>query len=113
MTQATPSTPSLRVAVIGGLSRATDQWRRAGDAIGVHLEHHDGRAEGHRAATIASIVRRADVVLIITDLNSHNGVAVARKAAVAHGRPHALLRRLRPDGVAAAISDALALPRAA
>jgi hypothetical protein len=102
-----------RVAVIGGLSRATDQWRRAGDAIGVELEHHDGQAAGQRAATIASIVRRADVVLIITDLNSHNGVAVARKAALAHGRPHLLVRRLRPDGVAAAIAEAQAITRAA
>ena len=104
----TPSLPpSLRVAVIGGLSRATDQWRRAGAAIGVHLEHHDGQAAGRRASDIASIVRRADVVLIITDLNSHNGVAVARRAALAHGRPHLLLRRLRPDGVAAAIHEAM------
>jgi hypothetical protein len=103
----------LRVAVIGGLTRATDQWRRAGAAIGVHLEHHDGQSAGRRAADIAAIVRRADVVIIITDLNSHNGVALARRAALAHGRAHLLVRRLRPDGVAQAISDALATARAA
>lgn len=98
----------LKVAVVGGLTRATEQWRRAGRAIGVELEHHDGQSAGRRAADIQAIVRRADVVLIITDLNSHNGVAQARRAALAHARPHLLLRRLRPDGVAKAIAEALA-----
>ena len=107
------SSGPLRVAVIGGLTRATDQWRRAGHAIGVDVEHHDGQSGGHRAGDITSIVRRADVVLVITDLNSHNGVAHARRAALAHGRPHLLLRRLRPDGLAAAIAEALAARAAA
>ena len=103
--------PQLRVAVIGGLTRATDQWLRAGAAIGGQLEHHDGQSAGRRAADIAAIVRRADIVLIITDLNSHNGVAQARRAALAHQRPHLLLRRLRPDGVAQAIVEAQATAR--
>ena len=103
----------LKVAVIGGLTRATDQWKRAGAALGVELEHHDGQSAGRRAGDIASIVRRADVVLIITDLNSHNGVAQARRGALAHGRPHLLLRRLRPDGLAVAIAEALSQRAAA
>jgi hypothetical protein len=107
------SSAPLRVAVIGGLTRATDQWRRAGEAIGVRVEHHDGQSQGRRAGDIESIVRRADVVLVITDLNSHNGVAHARKAALAHARPHLLLKRLRPDGLAAAIAEAQATSRAA
>jgi hypothetical protein len=109
MAHAQPHT--LRVAVIGGLTRATDQWRRAGEAIGVEVEHHDGQSAGRRSGDIASIVRRADIVLIITDLNSHNGVAVARKSALAHARPHLLVKRLRPDGLASAIADALAVAR--
>ena len=107
------SSSALRVAVIGGLTRATDQWRRAGDAIGVRVEHHDGQSQGRRADNIEAIVRRADVVLVITDLNSHNGVAHARRSAIAHARPHLLVRRLRPDGLAAAIAEALATARPA
>ncbi|MGN6106764.1 MAG: DUF2325 domain-containing protein [Kofleriaceae bacterium] len=95
-----------KVAVIGGLSRATHQWCRTGDQIGVDLEHHDGRIAGRGAAEIAAIVRRAEVVVIITDLNSHGGVGVARRAALASERPHVLVKRLRPDGLAAVLAEA-------
>src|SRR6201992_4401941 len=88
----------IRVAVIGGLSRAGELWSRAGESIGVTLEHHDGRTRGRGADEIARAVRRADVVVIITDPNSHGGVGVARRAAIAADRPHLLGKRLRPYG---------------
>jgi hypothetical protein len=105
----------LRVAVIGGLSRAGELWSRAGASIGIDLEHHDGRTSGRGSHEIVAAVRRADVVVIITDPNSHGGVGVARRAAIAADRPHLLVKRLRPDGLAAAIADARsheAAPRA-
>jgi hypothetical protein len=105
--------PQLRVAVIGGLTRATAQWERAGKALGVELEHHDGNAIGHRAATLAAAVRRADVVITITEPNSHNAVAIARRQAALHHRAFLLIRRLRPEALASAIADALAGSRAA
>jgi len=102
----------LRIAVVGGLSRATDLWSRAGDEIGVELEHHDGRAAGRRSRDIVAAVRRADLVVIITDPNSHAGVAVARRAAIAAARPHLLVKHLRPDGIGALIQTRLAAARA-
>jgi hypothetical protein len=98
----------IRVAVVGGLTRATDQWTDAGRALGVQLEHHDGRVHGRRADDLESLVRRADVVVIITDLNSHNGVTIARKAAVNAALPHRLVRRLRPNGLSAVLTETLA-----
>lgn len=97
----------IRVAVIGGLTRATSDWQRAGDSIGAVVEHHDGRTAGHRAATIASIVSRADVVITITVPNSHNAVAIARRAAAAHHLPFILVKRLRPSSLADLVSEAL------
>jgi hypothetical protein len=102
----------IRVVVIGGLSRAGELWSRAGESIGVELEHHDGRTRGRGAHDIAAAVRRADVVVIITDPNSHGGVGVARRAAIAAARPHVLIKRLRPAGLAAAIAEATAAARA-
>jgi hypothetical protein len=101
----------IRVAVIGGLSRAGDLWSRAGDSIGVQLEHHDGRTRGRGAAEIAAAVRRADVVVIITEPNSHGGVTVARRTATAAHLPHLLVKRLRPNGLAAVLAEATAMAR--
>jgi len=101
----------IRVVVIGGLSRAGELWSRAGASIGLELEHPDGRGRGRGAHEITAAVRRADVVVIITDPNSHGGVAVARRAAIAAGRPHVLVKHLRPNGLAAVLADASALGR--
>ncbi|HEY0193691.1 MAG TPA: DUF2325 domain-containing protein [Kofleriaceae bacterium] len=106
------SSHRTRVAVIGGLSRAGDLWTRAGDALGVDLEHHDGRIRGRGFGEISSAVRRADVVVIITDPNSHGGVSAARRAAVAHDRPHTLVKRLRPSDLAGVIAEIQAVERA-
>lgn len=98
----------LHVAVVGGLTRATALWSRAGDALGVEIEHHDGQASGRGAGEIAAAVRRAHVVVIITEPNSHNGVAVARRAAISAARPHLLIKRLRPGGLGELLSQQLA-----
>lgn len=95
-----------RVAVIGGLSRATNQWEAAGVGLGVEIEHHDGNASGRGAGEIVAAVRRADFVVIITDLNSHNGVGVARQAALASNKRHVLVKRLSPDGLSACLASA-------
>jgi hypothetical protein len=98
----------IRVAVVGGLSRAGQQWSHAGDAIGVDLEHHDGRTAGRRSRDIVAAVRRADVVVIITDPNSHAGVAVARRAALSAARPHLLVKHLRPGDLGALLGSTVA-----
>lgn len=98
----------LRVAVIGGLTRATHEWERAGQALGVRLEHHDGRTAGGRAETLAAIVRRAELVITLTVPNSHGAVTIARRVANHHGNAFVLVERLRPSGLAAVIDDALA-----
>ncbi len=96
----------VRVAVVGGLSRAGELWTRAGKAQGFDLEHHDGRTRGRGSHDIIAAVRRADVVVIITDPNSHGGVSVARRAAVLAERPHVLVKHLRPDGLTEAVAAA-------
>ncbi|HEX3757715.1 MAG TPA: DUF2325 domain-containing protein [Kofleriaceae bacterium] len=102
----------IRVAVVGGLSRAGEQWSRAGAAIGVELEHHDGRTSGRGSRDIAAVVRRADLVVIITDPNSHGGVAVARRAALSAARPHVLVKHLRPGDLGALVDGAVGSRRA-
>ena len=45
-------------------------------------------------ASLTSLVRRSDVVFVVTDVNSHNAVLHARKVARRHHRAVRLVRRL-------------------
>jgi hypothetical protein len=110
-THSLPAPAPLRIAIVGGLTRATGEWERAGNELGVTVEHHDGNIGSSRASNLVSLVRRADVVVAITVPNSHNAVAIARRAATSHGRPFVLVKRLRPDGLADIVADALRLTR--
>ena len=107
---AAPAAP-LRIAVIGGLTRSGRDWERAGEAIGAIVEHHDGNVAGVRAATLAAIVRRADIVVAILVPNSHSGVAIARRTAASHQRMFLLVKHLRPSGLADVVRTARAVDR--
>lgn len=104
---------SVRIAVVGGLTRSTLEWQRAGAAIGAIVEHHNGDTTGARAAALAAIVRRADVVIAIAMPNSHNAVATARRVSADHGRGFVLVKRLSPSALGAIVADALAVARTA
>jgi hypothetical protein len=94
-----------RVGLVGGPTRAAQLLERTARAHGYQLEHHSGDTAGRGAPSLESLVRRVDVVLILTDLNSHNGVVACRKLATAYGRPHALLRRCGPARLAELLTD--------
>jgi Uncharacterized protein conserved in bacteria (DUF2325) len=100
-----------RIAVVGGLSRSTLEWERAGAAIGAIVEHHKGDTTGVRATTLAAIVRRADVVIAIAMPNSHNAVATARRISADFGRGFVLVKRLSPSSLGAVVADVLAVAR--
>ena len=76
-----------RVGLVGGPTRAAQLLERTARAHGYQLEHHSGDTAGRGAPTLESLVRRVDLVLILTDLTSHNGVVACRKLATAYGRP--------------------------
>ncbi|MBV8755846.1 MAG: DUF2325 domain-containing protein [Deltaproteobacteria bacterium] len=97
--------------MIGGLSRSNHAWERAGAALGLVVEHHDGDAHGCRAATLAAIVQRADVVIAITMPNSHGAIAIARRVASRCGCALVRVNRLSPRGLGAVVTDALAIAR--
>jgi hypothetical protein len=95
----------LRVGLVGGPTRAAQQLERTATALGYQLEHHTGETAGRGAPSLESLVRRVDVLLILTDLNSHNGVVACKKLATAYGRPHVLLRRCGPARLAEILTE--------
>jgi hypothetical protein len=93
----------LRIGLVGGVDRTAVLYQRALAAIGCRLEHHTGHMAGRGAVALASLVERVDLLVILTDVNSHNAVIAARRLAVARGVPHHLLRRCSPGRLVALI----------
>jgi hypothetical protein len=100
-----PTAARLRIGLVGGPTRAAQQLERVARDLGYQLEHHTGDTAGRGAPTLETLVRRVDVLLICTDLNSHNGVGACRRLAHAYGRPHLLLRRCGPARLAEILAD--------
>lgn len=84
----------MRIVIIGGLERAEQHFERLAAAAGYEVHFHDGRTGGRGADVLERLVERCDVVVILTDVNSHGGVQIARRAMRERGRTPLLLRRL-------------------
>lgn len=83
----------LHIAVVGGLDRNAPLFTRIAEEAGHTFELHTGRVNGRGVETLQAMIDRADLVVIITDVNSHTGVQLARRLSVERGRPHLVLRR--------------------
>jgi hypothetical protein len=107
----------MRIGVIGGVDRGEELYRQLATRAGVELEFHFGGLAGRGTATLDALVERADVVVVVTNVNSHAAVWRARKQCkrsgkrlelVAHfgvSKFNALLRRLQavPEQAVAAL----------
>lgn len=71
----------MRIAVIGGHDRSEVALGALAKESGHELEFHTGHVGGRGANEIRSLVARADLVVVVTDVNSHGAVHVARGAA--------------------------------
>ena len=85
---------AVHIGVVGGRERNELPLARAGKELGLSLTFHDGKVAGTGSATLQRLAHRSDLVVILTDVNSHRGVQTAKEAARAHGTPFVLVRRL-------------------
>jgi hypothetical protein len=83
----------MRIAVIGGREKNEAELTRIAEAAGYDVEFHDGHVAGRGSDTIRSAVSRADLTVIVTDINSHGAVFVAKKAARQFQRPTFVTRK--------------------
>jgi hypothetical protein len=100
----------MNIGIVGGLDR--NAWRcvELARAEGHALECHRGWIAGTGHDSLESLVVRCDVLIVITDVNSHAAVWLARDLARAHGKPLKLVRRL---GISRLRELIASLPRAA
>ncbi len=83
----------MRIGIIGGAERVEPQFKRLANQAGHQVEFHRGHMGGG-SASLDALVRRCDLVLITTDVNSHGAVRGARELARAKGISPVILRRL-------------------
>lgn len=77
--------PRRRVAFVGGIDRIERQIVGFGAALGIDVEVHNGRTSGNRAARLAALVQRNDLVVVVTGTNSHNAVHIVKREAARVG----------------------------
>jgi hypothetical protein len=98
----------MRIGWIGGRERNETQLERIAERSGHVLEFHSGHVGGRGAGDIRALVERSDFIVIVTDVNSHGAVILAKKLAQKMGRASLVIRRC---GTARfqALLDALAI----
>jgi methylmalonyl-CoA mutase cobalamin-binding subunit len=83
----------MKIAYVGGLDRSAAILTRLAEDAGHTLLMHHGHLHGRGSEVLAQLVEQSDQVVIVTDLNSHGAVQLARKVAAEVGRKVILLRR--------------------
>lgn len=83
----------MRIAWIGGLDRNEAQLKRMAAQAGHRLDFHKGDTGGRGASELRAMVERADLVIVLTDVNSHGGVQLARRLCQRLGRGALVVRR--------------------
>jgi hypothetical protein len=97
----------VRIAVIGGLERHEGEVGRVAGTFGHTVEFHRGRVGGRHAGELEAIVRRCDFAVIVTRVNSHGAMYIAKRAAARYGRPLFIARTCSPSSFSV-ILDGLA-----
>ncbi len=92
----------MRIGIVGGMDRSAGALRDVATAGGHEIEFHTGVVSSTSAAlSLKALVGRAELVVVVTDVNSHNGVRAARREARLRHRPLKIARRLGTAQLAA------------
>jgi hypothetical protein len=84
----------MHIGLVGGVERGEHRYAAVAASAGHSFEFHGGDTAGRGGESLESLVERSDLVICITDVNSHSAVLGARRHARALGRRCLLTRRL-------------------
>lgn len=76
----------MRIGVIGGVEKMETRLRQVAALGGHEVEFHAGHTSGPGADRLRALIERCDLVVIVTDVNSHGAVLKARDLARRAGR---------------------------
>jgi hypothetical protein len=83
----------MRIGWVGGLMRSEVHLARMAAAAGHELEYHNGDVRGHCADKLRKLVDRSAFIIILTTINSHQSVQLAKRIARKHNRPAIVMQR--------------------
>ena len=69
-------------------------FRKLAQASQHSVEFHSGDVGGRGSASLEAVIARSEVLVVITDVNSHGSVQLSRKLAKAKGVKRLVVRRL-------------------
>jgi hypothetical protein len=84
----------MRIGVVGGLERNESDQHRLAKRYGHETIFHPGHLQGRGTRTLQTLIDQSDLVVIVTDVNSHGAVQLTRRLMRAAGREPVLVRRL-------------------
>jgi hypothetical protein len=104
---------AMRISVIGGLERHEAEIERRAEACGHAVEFHRGRVGGRHAGELEAMVQRSDVTIIVTQVNSHGAMYLAKRAAARSGCRALIVRTCSPSSFSTILASLAASPHAA
>ena len=69
----------MHIGIIGGIERGWTTYERLAAAHGHEVELHGGHTHGRGQEVLESLVRRSDLLVVVTGINSHSAVIATRK----------------------------------
>jgi hypothetical protein len=87
------------------VERSEPAYRDVAARAGHTLEFHSGHTGGRGSPALVGLARAADLLIVVTDVNSHNAVQLARREARKFGVRVALFRRLSPARFGAFVAE--------
>ena len=96
----------MRIGIVGGAECVENEYRRVVRDTPHELEFHSGHMTSGGSRSLQTLIARCDLVVIVTDVNSHAAVGKARKLARAAGRSPIFARRFGTRGLAALRAEA-------
>ena len=75
----------LHVAFVGGVACVERQIIALGEELGIEVEVHQGQVRSQSKERLVALVARANVLVLVTGVNSHGAVGIAKREAAKTG----------------------------
>jgi hypothetical protein len=89
----------MKVAVVGGMDRLAPRYCDVIEEMGGEFLSHNGDCSGSRAQVLAQTVCKADIVVYITSVNSHNALHITKATCKKSGSSLNILRSSSPSAL--------------